>query len=124
MPIIDHRSAHETPWRPCYRKWDIVGPELGMSANLSYSVAQVGAGAPLHLHEDAELIVILEGELEVRLGDETRVVGPDHTLAIPPNVKHGFTVVGSGEAKLLTFFPAPNPFDRTTYVEGTPPGRS
>ena len=124
MPIIDHKSVPEVPWRPNYRKWDIVGPETGMSTNLSYSVAQVGTGASLHLHEDDELIMILKGELEVRLGDETRIVGPDHTLAIPPNVEHGFSVVGSGEAELLIFFPVPNPFDRTTYLEGSLPGQS
>ena len=124
MPIIDHKSVPEVPWRPNYRKWDIVGPETGMSTNLSYSVAQVGTGAPLHLHEDDELIVILKGELEVRLGDETHVVGPDHTLAIPPNVEHGFSVVGGGEAELLIFFPVPNPFDRTTYLEGSAPAQS
>ncbi len=124
MPIIDHRSVPEVPWRPNYRKWDIVGPETGMSTNLSYSVAQVGTGAPLHIHEDDELIVILKGELEVRLGNETRVVGPEHTLAIPPNVEHGFSVVGGGEAELLIFFPVPNPFDRTTYLEGSAPSQS
>ena len=121
MPIVSHRSVPEVPWRPNYRKWDIVGPETGMSTNLSYSVAQVGTGAPLHIHEDDELIVILRGELEVRLGDETRVVGPDHTLAIPPNVEHGFEVVGSSEAELLVFFPVPDPFARTTYLEGSAP---
>ena len=124
MPIIDHRSVPEVPWRPNYRKWDIVGPETGMSTNLSYSIAQVGTGAPLHVHEDDELIVILKGELEVRLGNETHVVGPEHTLAIPPNVEHSFTVVGSGEAELLVFFPVSNPFDRTTYLEGSAPSQS
>ena len=123
MPIVDHRSVSEVPWRPRYRKWDIVGPEMGMSTNLSYSVAQVGTGAPLHIHEDDELIVILKGELEVRLGDEIRVVGPEHTLAIPSSVVHGFTVVGGSEAELLAFFPVPKPFDRTTYLEGAPPAR-
>lgn len=121
MPIIDHRSVSEVPWRPHYRKWDIVGAEIGMSTNLSYSLAQVGTGAPLHIHEDDELIVILRGEIEVRLGDEVRVVGPQHTIAIPPNVKHSFTVVGDKEAELLAFFPVSNPFDRTTYLEGAPP---
>ena len=124
MPIIDHGSVPEVPWRPRYRKWDIVGPETGMSTGLSYSVAQVGTGAPLHVHEDDELIVILKGELEVRLGDEIRVVGPEHTIAIPPNVEHSFTVIGASEAELLAFFPVPNPFDRTTYLEGAPPAQS
>ena len=121
MPIIDHRSVRETPWRPGYRKWDLVGPEIGMNTNLSYSVAQVGTGAPLHVHEDDELIVVLNGEIEVRIGNETLVVGPEHTVAIPPNVEHGFTVVGGSAAELLAFFPVPKPFDRTTYLEGEPP---
>ena len=124
MPIVDHRSVHETPWRPGYRKWDLVGPEIGMSTNLSYSVAQVGTGAPLHVHEDDELIVVLNGEIEVRIGNETLVVGPEHTVAVPPNVEHGFTVVGGREAELLAFFPVPKPFDRTTYLEGEPPAQS
>ena len=94
-----------------------------MSTNLSYSVAEVGTGAPLHIHEDDELIVVLRGEVEVRIGDETQVVGPEHTIAIPPRVEHGFTVVGNSEAELLAFFPVPNPFDRTIYVEGAPPAQ-
>ena len=71
-----------------------------------------------------ELIVILEGVLEVRLGEEVRRVGRDHTLVIPPNVPHGFTIVGTEPARLLTFFPVPAPFDSTTYLEGTPPGQT
>ena len=125
MPIIDHNDATEVPWRPNYRKWLITEDGDGTTAiDASVSEVGIGTGAPLHTHEDDELIVILKGELEVRLGDETQVVGPDHTLAIPPNVEHGFTVVGSGEAELLIFFPVPNPFDRTTYLEGSAPDES
>ena len=123
MPIVDHNSVPEVPWRPNYRKWDIAGPEQGVTSNLSYSEAAVGTGAPLHYHADDELIVILEGTLQVRLGDEVHDVGPDHTLVIPPDVPHGFTVVGDGTAKLLTFFPVPAPFDSTTYLEGAPPAQ-
>ncbi len=68
-----------------------------------------------------ELIVVLEGAVEARLGDEVRTVGADHTLAIPANVPHAFTVVGDAGAKLLVYFPVPDPFDRTTYLEGSRP---
>ena len=122
MPIVDHNGLEETPWRPNYRKWDITRPGDGTtSSSFSYSVVGVGAGAPLHVHEADELIVLLEGSLEVRLGDEVRQIGPDHTLVIPPNVPHGFTSVGPGEARILAFFPIPDPFDHTTYLEGAPP---
>ena len=121
MPIIDHNKIMEVPWRPGYRKWDIVESNTGMNTNLSYSIAEVGTGAPLHLHEDDELIVIIEGQIEVQVGEENMVVGPDHTIAVPPLMKHSFKVVGSRPARLMVFFPVKNPFDRTTYIEGKNP---
>ena len=122
MPIVDHNSLEETPWRPNYKKWDITRPGDGTtSSSLFLSVVGVGAGAPLHVHESDELIVILEGSLEVRLGEEVRRVGHDHTLVIPPGVPHGFTSVGPGEARILGFFPIADPFDHTTFLEGAPP---
>lgn len=76
MPIIDHDSIPETPWRPNYHKWDITRPGDGTtSSSMSYSVVGVGAGAPLHTHEADELIMILEGTLEARLGDDVQNVG-------------------------------------------------
>jgi quercetin dioxygenase-like cupin family protein len=121
MPIVDHNAVPEVPWRPGYRTWDIAGPANGMSTTLTYVVAEAGTGAPLHQHEDEELIVVLEGSVEAQLGDEVRTVGADHTLAIPANVPHAFTVVGDAGAKLLVYFPVPDPFDRTTYLEGSRP---
>ena len=120
MPIVDHNRVPETPWRPNYRKWDWVGPDDGVSLALSYSTVGKGAGAPLHTHEDDELIVILDGVLRVRLGDEVREVGPEHTLVVPARLAHGFTSVGSRDARILGFFPVPDAFERTTYLEGGP----
>ena len=122
MPIVDHNSLPETPWRPNYHKWDITRPGDGTtSSSLSRCTVGIGAGAPLHTHEADELIIILEGTLEVRLGDEVHTVGPDHTLVVPPNVLHGFTSVGPAEARLLAFFPIADPFNHTSYLEGVPP---
>ena len=124
MPIVDHSTVPEVPWRPNYRKWDIAGPGEGISSNLSYHVAQEGTGPPLHYHEDDELIVIMEGTVEVRIDEEVSLVGADHTVVVPPKVPHSFTVVGPGEAKMMIFFPVPRPWERTTYLEGTPPGKT
>ena len=122
MPIVDHNNMPEVPWRPNYRTWHITKQDDGThSSYLSYSVVGVGAGAPLHMHEADELIVILEGTLEVRLGDKVQQVESDHTVVIPPTVPHGFTNVGPGEARILVFFPIPDPFDHTTYLEDVPP---
>ena len=120
MPIIEN-TAHEVPWRPDYRKWDITQQGDGTnSSSLSYSVIGVGAGAPLHTHEVDELIVVLEGRLEVRVAGQVHEVGPDHTIVVPPDVPHGFTIVGDSDARILAFFPVQDPFNRTAYLEGGP----
>ena len=122
MPIVDHNRVEETPWRPNYRMFHLAGPKQGVKSSLSYSEVAPGAGAPLHTHEDDELIVVLEGTLEVRIEDDVHQVGPDHTVVVPPNVAHGFTSVGSRNARLLGFFPVADAFERTRYLEGAPPG--
>ena len=95
MPIVNHNNAPEVPWRPNYRKWLITQEGDGTtSTEASISEVGVGTGAPLHTHEDDELIVVLSGTLSVRYGDETHEVGADHTVVVPPNVPHGFTAIG------------------------------
>ena len=122
MPIVDHSSIPETPWRPNYRQFNITRPGDGTtSSSMDLGIVGVGAGAPLHVHEADELIVVLEGTLEVRLGEEVLKAGPDHTLVIPPNVPHGFTCVGPDAARIIGFFPVPDSFAHTTYLEGQPP---
>jgi quercetin dioxygenase-like cupin family protein len=122
MPIIDHKGMPETPWRPNYHKWDITRPGDGTtSSSLSYSEVGIGAGAPLHAHESDELIVVLEGTLEARIGDEVSTVGAEHTIVVPPDVPHAFKSVGPGPARILGFFPMKDPFAHTRYLEGTPP---
>ena len=122
MPIVEN-TAHEVPWRPNYRKWEVTQQGDGTnSSSLSYSVIGVGAGAPLHTHEVDELIVVLEGRLEVRVAGQVHEVGPDHTIVVPPDVPHGFTIVGDSDARIITFFPVQDPFNRTEYLEGGPAG--
>ena len=121
MPIIDHGSVPETPWRPNYRKWDLAGEADGITSNLSYAEVGHGAGAPLHYHQDDELIVVLAGVLEVQLGSEHRRVGAEHTVVVPPNVQHSFVSVREEDARVLVFFPVSDPFERTTYLEGSRP---
>lgn len=123
MPIIDHHQAPEVPWRPGYRKWDVAGRPQGVTSTFSINTAEPGAGAPLHTHSMDELIVIMEGTLEVRIDGETHQVGKDHTLVIPPGAEHGFRVVGEQTAHLLVFFPTLDPYsaEHTQYLEGSRP---
>jgi quercetin dioxygenase-like cupin family protein len=122
MSIVAHAEAAEIPWRPGYRRFTLAGAEHGVSCSASYSVIEPGAGAPLHRHEDVdEIIIVLEGALDLHIGDERRSVGADHTIAIPAGVPHSFVAFGPAPARILAFLPSQGAAARTTYLEGGPP---
>ncbi len=101
----------------------MAGHEQGVTSTFSINTAEPGTGAPLHTHTIDELIVILEGTLEVSMDGETRTVGANHTVVIPPGAEHSFRVTGEGTAHLLVFFPALDPYsaEHTHYLEGARP---
>ena len=121
MSIVDHQKAEEIPWRPNYRVWSVAGMDQGVDCTLHYSTIEPGAGAPLHIHEVDELITVLEGQVEGRIGEDKATVLANQTMVIPKGVAHGFTASGEGTAVTLAFFPVSDGMQNTTYVEGEPP---
>jgi len=122
MPIVRNDAAREVPWRPGYKSYMLAGKEHGMSCTSSLAVIEPGSGAPLHIHTDAdEVIVVTSGALDLRLGDERRVVGAGHTIAIPAGTPHAFTAVGPEPARFIAFVPRTGAFGTTRYLEGGPP---
>ena len=123
MPVVANAEAQEIPWRPGYRNFVLAGCDQGLTCIAGVSVLEPGAGAPLHAHNDVdEIFIVLEGTLDLRLGDERRLVEADHTIAIPAGVPHAFTAVGPRPVRMLTFMPRHHAIaDATTYFEGGPP---
>lgn len=61
-----------------------------------------GGGPPPHLHDDTdETFHVLEGEYDVRLGDQTHRLGPGDTVFGPRGVAHGFRNSGREPGRLL-----------------------
>lgn len=123
MPIIPNADAREIPWRPGYRNFVLAGRDQGLACIAGYSVIEPGAGAPLHAHKDVdEVFILLEGTLDLRLGDEQRLVEANHTIAIPAGVPHAFVAVGASPVRMFTFMPRNRAIaEATTYFEGEPP---
>jgi quercetin dioxygenase-like cupin family protein len=58
---------------------------------------------PPHTHDDhVDSFLVLEGQVEFTVGDETVVAGPGTLLAAPPGARHGFRSAG-GSARVLNF---------------------
>ena len=89
MPVVTNEDAQEIPWRPGYRNYVLAGQAQGVSVSSSMGVLEQGAGAPLHFHEEVdEVIVVVEGTLDVRIGDERLLVGKNQTISIPARTPH------------------------------------
>jgi thiamine-phosphate pyrophosphorylase len=81
----------QKPHRLALVKLDL--PELAV---LEYAVDGEYDGADAHVHlRHADCFHVLEGELELRVGDDTVRVGPGSSVVVPPGVVHAFTSVGS-----------------------------
>lgn len=61
-----------------------------------------GESTSAHYHpRTEEIYYILEGQGEMRLGNEVRLVGPGDAIAIPPGLVHQITNRGRETLKLL-----------------------
>jgi mannose-6-phosphate isomerase-like protein (cupin superfamily) len=72
--------------------------------NQSLAEARLPAGAQTtaHLHpKTEEIYYILSGNGTMRIGDETRQVGPGDAIAIPPGAEHQITNTGTPVLKFI-----------------------
>jgi quercetin dioxygenase-like cupin family protein len=71
-----------------------------------FSVVEIvtpqGKGVALHVHErEDELVYLLEGEIEVTLGNEKMKAVPGVMALLPRGIPHGYTSVGNKPSRLL-----------------------
>lgn len=61
-----------------------------------------GHGIPMHVHRNEdETFYILEGEVEVQLGDKAITAHAGDTVFLPRDVPHGFRITGDKPAHML-----------------------
>jgi quercetin dioxygenase-like cupin family protein len=99
--------------------------------NSAFSVMEFvtppGKGVALHVHErEDELVYLLEGEIEVTLGNQKMKAVPGVMALLPRGVPHGFTNIGNKPCRLLDTI-LPGQFDNyfvelaALYAVGEPP---
>ena len=65
-------------------------------------VTPPGKGVSLHVHErEDELVYLLDGEIEVTLGDQKMKAIPGVMALLPRGIPHGFTNIGNKPSRLL-----------------------
>ena len=115
----DHRP--NTTWAAVVDPGDSSGRVDSMT--VLFERCAPGDRIPLHVHESDEAVIVTEGSVEYRLGDETRTIVAGTTVFIPAGTSHGMANASSELAVITAVFPTTSLSIR--YLESNPePGKS
>jgi quercetin dioxygenase-like cupin family protein len=86
----------------------VTGEESGGAYFVMEAIVPPGGGPPLHIHtREDETFYVLDGECEIRLGDEKVTARPGDFVNIPRGRLHNFHNASSSPVRMiLTFTPA------------------
>jgi quercetin dioxygenase-like cupin family protein len=87
-------------------------PVLGEKVMANFVSFAPHTVAPAHVHEEEQIVVVLQGEFEFELDGEFRTMRPGDVAVIPPWVPHGARTQDSACMELDVFVPP-----RKTLVE-------
>lgn len=81
------------------------GDTGGRLTSYRSTFAKGAIGAPAHLHTRAsELFFVIDGSLQVLLGEEVTVLEAGDFLVVPPNTPHAFAAAPGATADVLFVF--------------------
>jgi mannose-6-phosphate isomerase-like protein (cupin superfamily) len=112
VPAFTTKDGSEIRELLAYRNSSILKQSLAEARLLP------GASTTPHYHRlTEEIYYLLSGEGEMRIGDETRTVGPGDAIAIPPGCVHTITNRGSETLLFLCTCAPAYEHDDTVLVE-------
>lgn len=77
----------------------------GAAAMTAWIAIEPNSRLAVHHHPNEQIGVVLDGAIEITIGDDTRRLGPGHAYTIPPDVPHGGVTDDEGCLVLETFAP-------------------
>jgi quercetin dioxygenase-like cupin family protein len=83
----------------------VIKPLAGEHVMLNYVQLAAGSGIPLHSHPHEQLGLVIEGEMEMQIGDERRTLRHGDTYFIPGGITHAGKAGATGALVLDVFHP-------------------
>ena len=116
-------AADEIPFAPTWTSKDridgfspvpgiVMQTVTGEKLMANWVTIEPNREVPRHQHPHEQLGIMLEGELELTLGDETRLLRPGDAYTIPPNLPHGARTHDAGCVVLDIFTPPRDDYRR------------
>ena len=79
----------------------IGGDHGGLRACILFVDAPPGRGPSPHSHPYEEVLIVLEGEATMTVGDEELVAGAGDVVIVPADTPHAFTNTGEGPLRQI-----------------------
>jgi quercetin dioxygenase-like cupin family protein len=98
MAFIDLSEIAEKELVPGYHVRFVHSPNM----TLAYWAVDAGAALPAHSHPHEQVANVIEGEFELMVGGEVRVMKPGQVAVIPGNVTHSGKAIS--DCKLIDVF--------------------
>jgi quercetin dioxygenase-like cupin family protein len=83
-------------------KGALLGTLQTENLTVAYTDMKAGVVIPLHHHTEEAIDIVLEGELEMQIGDRTEIIKSGMITVVPSNVPH--TAKALKDAKVVTVF--------------------
>jgi quercetin dioxygenase-like cupin family protein len=73
------------------------------SANMTFAYYEFKSGASIHehFHPQEEVYDLIEGELELTIDGETRIISPGIVAIVPSNARHSVKALTDGRAIIV-----------------------
>jgi quercetin dioxygenase-like cupin family protein len=94
-------------------------PVYAQNISLNFVTFPPDSGFPSHVHPEEQVSIVREGEMEITVGDLTRMVRPGDVLVFPPNVPHSGTTFDR-PCRLIDIFSPPRTGIREVIADADP----
>ena len=84
---------------------------------VSIHIIKANSGAPLHIHENEEIIFVINGAIKVKVEKELIDAKEGQIVLIPQKAKHSLKNQNKKDAKIAIIFATNDPFSKTKYLK-------
>jgi quercetin dioxygenase-like cupin family protein len=103
--------------------WDRIAARSVHGERITMSVVELDPGAVVteHTHGNEQLGIVLRGEIDFKVGDERRTLGPGGTWCIPADTPHEAIAGREGAVVIDVFSPPRDDFRELVRLERRAP---
>jgi quercetin dioxygenase-like cupin family protein len=83
------------------------GASFGADASFFVVTSPPGRGVNKHRHPYQETLIILDGDIEMMVGEETMLIKKDNAVIVPAKTWHAFTNKSEHDALMVTIHASP-----------------